>query len=425
MLRTQRNQRGFLMSKRTIAALAASAITAVTMAVTANVAMTQIAQAQDVKVGVILPYTGVGAELAQQIDRGMELYLKLNADQVKPYTITLVKRDSKAPDGAAAKIAAQELLTQDKVDVLAGWVYSPDAIASAPVVNAGKKLAVIMNAATSFITNMSQDYVRTSFTMWHSSYALGEQAAKTLHAKTAVVAYTDYPPGKDSLEAFKNSFEANGGKVIDAIPAGGPGQVPDFTPFFQRAKDEHPDVLYVFVPAGDHASAVVKTYGALGMREAGIKLIGPGDIVQDIKLQGMGDAAVGLITAHHYNADLDNPENKRLVAAWKKQYGADTTPDFTGVGGYDGMAAIVHAVQATKGKMDGDEAVKSLLGWKFDSPQGPIMIDPETRDIVMNEYLDEVIKGSDGKLHEKVLETFHNVKDQCKAQAVGNCAPKK
>jgi branched-chain amino acid transport system substrate-binding protein len=261
--------------------------------------------------------------------------------------------------------------------------------------------------------------------MWHSSYALGAAAAKQLHAKTAVVAYTDYPPGKDSLTAFQNAFEANGGHVIDAIPAGGPGAVPDFTPFFQRAKDEKPDVLFVFVPAGDHATAVVKTYGALGMAGAGIKLIGPGDIVQDIKLQGMGDAAIGLITMHHYNADLDNPQNKKFVAAWKKDYGADSTPDFTAVGGYDGMAAIVHAVQATKGKMDGDDAVKSLLGWKFDSPQGPIMIDPETRDIIMNEYLSEVVKGPDGKLHEKQLAVVDSVKDQCKVLALGPCAPKK
>ncbi|HWZ10659.1 MAG TPA: ABC transporter substrate-binding protein, partial [Xanthobacteraceae bacterium] len=367
------------MPKRMIAAIAALAFSA------------GAAPAQEIKVGVVLPFTGIGAEFAQQMDRGMELYLKLNADQVKPYTIKFIKRDSKAPNGAEAKVAVQELLTQDKVDALAGWVYSPDAIASAPVIAAGKKLAVIMNAGTAFITNLAPEYVRTSFTMWHSGYAMGVAAAKTLHAKTAVVAYTDFPPGKDSLEAFKQGFEANGGKVIDAIPAGGPGSIPDFTPFFQRAKDEKPDVLYVFVPAGDHASAAAKTYGALGMREAGIKLIGPGDITQDIKLQGMGDTAVGLVTMHHYNADLDNPENKRFVAAWKKEYGADSTPDFMAVGAYDGMAAIVHAAQATKGKMDGEEAVKSLLGWKFDSPQGPIMIDPATRDIVMNEYLDEVV----------------------------------
>ena len=172
----------------------------------------------------------------------MELYLKLNPDQVKPYTITLIKRDSKAPSGAEAKVAVQELLTQDKVDALAGWVYSPDAIASAPLITAGKKLAVIMNAGTAFITNLAPDFVRTSFSMWHAGYALGVASAKTLHAKTAVVAYSDFPPGKDSLDAFKAGFEANGGKVIDAIPAGGPGAVPDFTPFFQRAKDEKPDV---------------------------------------------------------------------------------------------------------------------------------------------------------------------------------------
>src|SRR5580693_4040956 len=401
------------MSKRIIIALAALAVTG------------GAAAAQEVKVGLVLPYTGIGAELTQQAERGMELYLKLNADKVEPYKITFVKRDSKAPNGAEAKAMVQELLTQDKVDAIAGFMYSPDAIASAPLITAGKKLAVIVNAGTAFITNLAPEYVRTSFTMWHSGYAMGVATAKTLHAKTAVVAYTDFPPGKDSLEAFKQGFEANGGKVIDAIPAGGPGTVPDFTPFFQRAKDEKPDVLYVFVPAGDHAVAVVKTYAALGMRAAGIKLIGPGDITQDFKLQAMGDAAIGLITMHHYNADLDNPENKRFVAAWKKEYGPGSTPDFTAVGAYDGMAAIVHAVQATKGTMDGGAAVKSLLGWKFDSPQGPIMIDPETRDIVMNEYLSEVVKGPDGKLHEKQLAVVNDVKDQCKVLALGPCAPKK
>ena len=382
------------------------------------------AQAQEVKVGVVLPFTGIGAEFGQAIYRGMEQYLKLNAADVNPYKFTLIKRDDKNPSGADSKIATQELLTQDKVDVLAGWVYSPNAIASAPVVSAGKKLAVIMNAGTAHITQMSPDFVRTSFSMWQSGYTMGEVAAKQLKAKTAVVGYTDFPPGKDELAAFKMAFQAHGGTVIDEIPLGGPAAVPDMTPFFQRAKDKKPDVFFVFVPAGDHASAVVKTYGALGMRAAGIKLIGPGDITQDTKLQAMGDAAVGLVTMHHYNAYLDNAENKRFVAAWKKDYGADSTPDFMAIGGYDGMAAIVHAAQATKGKMDGDQALASLKGWKFNSPQGPIMIDPDTRDIVMNEYLAEVVKGPDGKLHQKVLATIENVKDPCKALSVGPCAAK-
>jgi branched-chain amino acid transport system substrate-binding protein len=378
------------------------------------------ALAQEVKVGVALPYTGIGAELAQQIDRGIEQYLKLNASAVRPYKITLVKRDVKDPGGANARTVVQELLTQDNVDALAGWVYSPNAIASAPVVSAGKKLAVIMNAGTAHITQMSPYYVRTSFSMWHSGYALGEAAAKQLKAKTAVVGYTDFPPGKDSLNAFKRAFEASGGKVIDEIPMGGAGAVPDMTPFFQRAKDKKPDVFFVFVPAGDHATAVVKTYGALGMKAAGIKLIGPGDITQDTKLQDMGPGAVGLITMHHYNANLDNPENKRFVEAWKKEYGANSTTDFMAVGGYDGMAAIVHAVQATKGKLDSEAALNSLKGWKFNSPRGPIMIDPDTRDIVMNEYLSEVIM-KDGRLAQKVIGKIDNVKDACKAQKIAPC----
>src|SRR5947207_9770158 len=378
------------------------------------------AQAQEVKVGVALPYTGIGAEFAQLIDRGMEIYLKLNADKVKPYKITLIKRDVKNPAGADAKIAVQELLTQDNVDILAGWVYSPNAIASAPIVTAGKKLAVIMNAGTAHITNMSPYFVRTSFSMWHAGYGMGEIAAKQL-GKTAVVGYSDFPPGKDMLASFKRSFEANGGKVIDEIPMGGPNAVPDFTPFFTRAKEKKPELFFVFVPAGEHSTAVVRTYGALGMRAAGIKLIGPGDITQDTKLQAMGDAAVGLVTMHHYNVDLDNAENKQFVAEWKKAYGADSTPDFFAVGGFDGMAAIVHATQALKGKIDGDQAVASLKGWKFNSPRGPIMIDPDTRDIVMNEYLVEVVKGSDGKLHQKVLGKLDNVKDACKAQKIAPC----
>ncbi len=379
------------------------------------------AQAQEVKVGVNLPYTGIGAEFAQQIDRGMELYLKLNADTVKPSKITLIKRDVKDPGGANAKVVIQELLTQDNVDILAGWVYSPNAIASAPIVTAGKKLAVIMNAGTAHITTLSPYYVRVSFSMWHAGYAMGEAAAKIMKAKTAVVGYTDFPPGKDSLAAFKRAFEGNGGKVIDGIPMGSAGAVPDFTPFFQRAKDEKPDVFFVFVPAGDHAAAVVKTYAALGLREAGIKLIGPGDITQDTKLQAMGPAAVGLITMHHYHADLDNPENKRFVAAWRREYGANSTPDFLAVGGYDGMAAIVHVVRALKGKIETDKALAALKGWKFNSPRGPIMIDPDTRDIIMNEYLSEAVM-KDGRLFQKVIGKIDAVKDACKEQKIGPCA---
>lgn len=381
------------------------------------------ASAQEVKVGVALPYTGIGAEFGQQVTQAIELYLKLNAAQVAPYKITLVKRDVKDPGGANAKTVIQELITQDNVDLIIGWVYSPNAIASAPVLSAGKKLGIIVNAGTAHIPMLSPFYVRFSFSMWHAGYAMGEAASKILKAKTAVIGFTDFPPGRDMRDSFKRAFETSGGKVIDEIPMGGAAQVPDFTPFFQRAKDKKPDVFFVFVPAGDHASAVVKTYGALGMRQAGIKLIGPGDITQDNKLQAMGPAAVGLITMHHYHADLDNPENKRFVTAWKQAYGKDSVPDFMAVGGYDGMAAIVHVVRTLKGKIDTEKAVEALKGWKHNSPRGPIMIDPATRDIIMNEYLSEVTM-KDGRLFQKTIGKIDNVKDACKELKIGPCAPK-
>jgi len=379
------------------------------------------ASAQTVKVGVVLPFTGVGAEFGQQVDRGMQMYLKLNAGAFAPYKVELVRRDSKNPSGAEAKTAVQELIAQEKVDLLAGFIYSPDAIASAPLATAAKKPMVIMNAGTAWITNLSPMISRVSFSMWHAGHAMGEAAANSLKAKTAVVGYTDYPPGKDSLDAFKRGFETAGGSVVDAIPMGGPGQVPDFTPFFQRAKDKKPDVFFVFVPAGDHAVSVMKTYAALGMREAGIKLVGPGDITQDIKLQSMGKDAVGLITAHHYNADLDNAANRRLVAAWKQEYGADSTPDFMAVQGYDGMAAIAHVVRTLGGRIDAEGAMKALKGWKYDSPRGPISIDPATRDIVMNEYLSELVL-KDGRLVQKNIGVIEAVKDMCKELKAGKCA---
>src|SRR5512146_1312700 len=216
------------------------------------------AAAQEVKVGVALPYSGVGAELGRQVDRGIELFLTMNPDAFKPYTLKLIKRDYKDPGGATAKTVVQELIVQEKVDLITGFIYSPNAIAVAPLVHAGKKPLVIMNAGTAWITNLSPYIARVSFSMWHAGFAIGKAAAEILKAKTAVVGYTDFPPGKDSLDAFKKGFEAHGGTVIDEVPRGGAAAVPDFTPFMQRIKEKKPDVLFIFVPGGAHTSAVVK-----------------------------------------------------------------------------------------------------------------------------------------------------------------------
>jgi branched-chain amino acid transport system substrate-binding protein len=234
--------------------------------------------ARDIKVGVILTYSGNSAQFGEQINRGMMLYYNEHKAELGKNKLELIKRDAKNPGGAVAKQLAQELITRDKVELLTGFVYSPNAMAIAPLITEAKVPTVIMNAGTAEITTMSPYFARVSFSMWHAGYTMGKYAAEKLHYKTAAVGYTDYPPGKDSLAAFKAGFEGSGGKVVDAIPMGGPAQVPDFTPFLQRVKNDKPNALFIFVPAGAHAAAVVKTYNDLGLKAVGIALIGPGDI---------------------------------------------------------------------------------------------------------------------------------------------------
>jgi branched-chain amino acid transport system substrate-binding protein len=185
-------------------------------------------------------------------------------------------------------------------------------------------------------------------------------------------------------------------------------------------KDAKPGCFYVFVPAGNHATAVVKTFAALGMGAAGIQLIGPGDITQDTKLQGMGDDAIGLTTIHHYSADYETDINKAFVAAWKAEYGAQTTPDFMGVQGWDGMAAIAHAITVQNGQLTAEGTMSALKGWSLDSPRGKVSIEPQTRDVIHDANVHRVVQEN-GRLKVKVIGTIPQVKDPCKALKIGTC----
>ena len=324
--------------------------------------------------------------------------------------------------GAVAKTVTTELITNDKVQLVTGFVFSPSAIALAPVITQAKVPMVIANAGTAWITNLSPYIVRLSFSMWHPAYPMGAYAHDKIGCKTAAMAYTDFPPGKDSTEAFKTGFEKAGGKITDSIPMGSPVQVPDFTPFFQKVKDEHPDCMYVFIPSGAHATGVMKAYGELGMRKAGIKLIGPMDLIPDNKLQDMGDAAIGTIVMGHYAVDLSNPQNKAFNEEWHKAYGKDSYPDFMSAAGWDTMHAIFDTIKKLNGNMaDGAKVVDAMKGWSANGPRGHVMIDPATRDIVQDEHAMEVYRKPDGKLGEKILGTTKAVKDECKVLKVGRC----
>jgi branched-chain amino acid transport system substrate-binding protein len=381
------------------------------------------ASAETIKVGVVLPYSGANSDLGNQVDKAFDLYVKLHAKDLGDNKIELVKRDEGPPSGANARTVVTELVTNDKVKLLAGFVFSPSAIAAAPLATQAKIPMIIANAGTAWITNLSPYIVRFSFSMWDPAYPMGTYAATKLGCKSAAAGFTDFPPGQDSTLAFKTAFEKAGGKVVDEIRMGSPGAVPDFTPFFQRVKDEHPDCFYVFVPSGSHAAGVMKTYGDLGMRQAGVRLIGPMDLIPDYELARMSDAAIGLVVMSSYSDDLDTPGNKEFVKAWHDAYGPNSYPDFMSAAGMDTMAGIFHVINTLHGNLDdGAKVVDTLKGWKHVGPRGSIEIDPQTRDVVQDERAEEVIKKPDGKLGVKVLETFPQVKDECKALKIGRCA---
>src|SRR5712692_4500944 len=359
--------------------------------------------AQTIKIGFITSYSGLNGNLGPYMERGMRLYIKQHEKELPPgVKLELITRDDTGPNPDKARQLAQELVVRDKVNLIAGVIFTPNAMAIAPIATEAKVPFVIMNAGTSVITARSPYIVRTSFTLWQASYPLGQWAAKKF--KTAYTLVSDFGPGHDSEEAFIKGFTEGGGKMLGSVRV--PLQNPDWAAYMQRVKDARPDALKVFIPAGKTSTAVMKNFSDLGLGAAGIKLIGPGDITTDEELPNMGDVALGVTTMFHYSAAGDRPANKAFVAAWKKEYGANETPNFLSAGSWDGTAMIFEAIKQQKGKLDPERTMEIFKNWKFpNSPRGPISIDPETRDIVQNEYLREVRKVG-GQLANVELETF-------------------
>ncbi len=370
------------------------------------------AVAQTVKIGLISSYSGPGAAQGDQIDKGVKLYMKLNADKLPPgVKIELITRDDTGPNPDVAKRIAQELIVRDKVQILTGVVWTPNMAAIAPLTAEAKIPFVSANAAGAKVVGMSPYMTRLSFTLCQSAYPLGQWAAKKY--KKAYSAVSDFAPGHEAEGCFVRGFKEGGGEIIGTVRI--PLANPDFVPFMQRIKDAKPDVLFAFNPAGKQATAMMKAYGDLGMDKANIKYLGTGDITTDEELQGMGDAALGVITVHHYSAAAERPANKAFVAAYKKEYGADLNPGFMVVGAWDAMDAIYGAIRAQGGKIDPDKTMEFFKQYKSaNSPRGPVSIDPETRDVINPEYLREVRRVG-GKLANVELETITTaIKDPLK-----------
>jgi branched-chain amino acid transport system substrate-binding protein len=364
------------------------------------------AQAQDntFKIGMILPMTGQSASTGRQIEAAAKLYMAQHGDTVAGKKVQLiVKDDTGLPD--VTNRHAQELLVNDKVNVLAGFGLTPLALAVAPIATQSKTPEIVMAAATSSITQASPYIVRSSFTLPQAAVAMGDWAPKN-GIKSVVTLVADYGPGNDAEKFFAERFELNGGKVIEKLRV--PLRNPDFAPFLQKVRDAKPDALFVFVPSGAGA-AVMKQFLERGMDKAGIKMIGTGDVTDDDQLNDMGDGALGVVTSHHYSTAHPSAMNKKFVADFTA---ANKTmrPNFMAVGGYDGMHIIYEALKTTKGQGGGDALLAAMKGQVFESPRGPVLIDAQTRDITQDIYLRKVEK-KDGQLWNVEFDVIKSVKD--------------
>jgi branched-chain amino acid transport system substrate-binding protein len=361
-----------------------------------------------VKIGLILPMTGPFTSTGKQINGAVRLYMQENGTTVAGKKIEVIlKDDAGNPD--TTKRIAQELVVNDKVHFLAGFGLTPLALATAPIATEAKVPQIIMAAGTSIITERSPYIVRTSFTVPQSSATMGEWAAKN-NIKKVVTMVTDYAPGHDAEKSFTERFKAAGGEIVADLRV--PLANPDFAPFLQRAADAKPDAIFVFVPSGPGA-IVMKQFVERGLDKSGIKLIGTGDLTDDDILPGYGDVSLGIITAFFYSTAHPSPTNKAYDAAFRK-LNPGMRPNFMSVGGYDGMHLIYEALKKTGGKTDGDALVAAMKGMKWESPRGPIQIDPETRDIIQNIYMRKVEKVG-GELFNIEFATFEAVKDPVKA----------
>jgi len=362
---------------------------------------------EPVKIGVIAPFTGPAAGFGKEIEAGMRAWMKIHGDTVAGRKMQLLIRDTGGPNPDVAKRLAQELVTRDKVDFLAGFGYTPEALASAPIATEAKTPMIVMNAASSVVTTRSPYIARFSMTLPQVSAPMATWAWKNGIRKVYSLV-TDFAPGIDSETAFKTAFTALGGQVIDAVRM--PLRNPDYAPYVQRAKDAKPDALFIFVPAGQDAVAFMKAFEERGLAKEGIKPIGPGDLTDDYVLNSIGDPVLGVITTHHYSAAHDSPENKAFVAAFHAVAPELGRPNFMGVGGYDGMAAIAEVVKRLGNSIDGDKAMEILKTLKLDSPRGPISIDPATRDIVQTVYVRKVEKRGNEYWNVE-FDKFPDVKD--------------
>ncbi|MBK4214615.1 ABC transporter substrate-binding protein [Paracoccus caeni] len=369
--------------------------------------MATAAGADTIKVGVVGPFSGSAALQGRNFQAGIEAWFALNGKTVGDHEIEIIYRDLPAADPAQSAALTQELVVGEGVQYLAGYYYTPDAMAAAPILEEANVPMVVFNAATSAIVNASPYVVRTSFTTWQTSTPMAA-VARERGINKIITVVSDYGPGTDSETAFIKAFTDQGGEIVQSIRM--PMSTTDFSPIMQRIKDSGAEAVFAFLPAGPQTLGFMQSYVENGLKESGVALLAPGDLTQESDLGALGPNAEGMLTTFHYAVSHDSPENKAFVEAATGWLGNANELSFPAVGAFDGMHVIAHMIEATGGEQDAAAAVESVKGLEWVSPRGPVSINPENRHITQNIYLREVAKEGESWIN-KEIQTFENQGD--------------
>lgn len=364
------------------------------------------ANAEEVRVGVIASFSGPYSSWGKHIKEATELYLAQQKGMVGKHTVKVIYKDVGGNNPARARQLAEELVVRDRVQYIAGLEFTPTALAVADVATQAKVPTIINNSGTSGILAKSPYLLRSGYTQWMVATPLAKWTAEQ-GGKKVFLAAADYAPGHDAINSYKKSFTAAGGTIVSELRI--PMNTTDFSTYMQKVKEAKPDYVYMFMPVGPLSVSFIKAYVERGLEKDGIKLLATAE-TEESELPGYGGAAAGIVTALHYSPASATAANKHFVDALKQKFGQDRIPNVGSISAYDAMHMVFQMIKATDGKPDGAKAMASIKNYSWESPRGPVKVDPNTRELIQNIYIRRVEKTGQGYVNNPI-KTYPAIKD--------------
>jgi branched-chain amino acid transport system substrate-binding protein len=356
---------------------------------------------EKLRIGMISDFTGPFANVGIRLRYGIETFLAEHGPRVGGREVEVIYRDVGNGSPSVAKQIAEELIVRDKVSMLAGFSVTPEVLAVASVVTESKTPAVIMVPSTPALVKMSPYFVRTGNNMI-ATVMPGAEWAYSQGKRRAYIVVADFAPGYEVQNTFKRKFTELGGSVVaeDRVPL----STVDYAPIAERIARANVDALQMFVPTGTPSITFVRALAAQGVFSKGLAVIGVGE-TDDADLPSFDDSVLGVHTSFYYASTLDNPENRAFREKLSAKFKEAVLAPYP-VTGYDSMHLLYKMIESQTGKtFDSDSAMKSILGYKWNSPRGPMSIDPNSRDVIENYYIRKVEK-IDGQLRNVVVKTY-------------------